>query len=93
MGAQLLGPWRADCTVVVLDGRISVYSPRSQTVHTLSATATAVGHLLDGTRTLERVVADVATSYSTTTEAVEGDVASLVSQLVEDGLLDRRDAS
>lgn len=89
MRASLLGPPREDCTVVTLDGRVSVYSPRSREVYVLSESATAVWLLLDGTRTFEELVESVAMTYATTCDAVRNDVVDLVTQLFDDGLLDR----
>lgn len=80
------------CTVVELDGLVSVYAPGTQTVHTLSASATAVWRLLDGTRTLEQVAEQVSATYAIPVARARQDVRALVADLRRAGLLDEMTA-
>jgi hypothetical protein len=88
MGRCRLGPPRAQCTVIELDGRFSVYSSESHTVYTLNDSASAVWSLLDGTRTLDEVVACLAETYGTDPLELRTDVEQLVADFVEDRLLE-----
>lgn len=87
MHGRPLGLRRSDCTSVVLDGRVSVHSPETRAVHTLDRTATSVWHLLDGRRTLDEVVDEVAVGRTSPRADVEADVLSAVTALRHHGLL------
>lgn len=76
-----------DCTAVELDGRVSIYNPETQTVHTLSTSATAVWHELETAGPLEEVTLGVARMYAASVEDVRADVAAVVRTLTEAGLL------
>lgn len=88
MDAPKLGPPGTDCTAVELDGRVSVHCARTREVQLLDLNATAVWRLLDGTRSLDDVVAALATAYDIADlEALRSDVQLVIAQFVKAGLL------
>jgi len=72
---------------VELDGRFSIYSPSRDEVLTLNDTASDVWRLCDGTLTLEEITAALAGAYATPPEAISRDVVTVVTQLVDAGLI------
>lgn len=71
-----------------LDGCFSVYSPTTQAVHMLSASASSVWSLLDGTRTVSEVVTRLADEYGTEPMRLQAEVEQVVAALARSGLLE-----
>ena len=72
---------------VDLDGLISAYSPLKDEVVFLNATASDVWRLADGEHTVDEVAALLAAAYARDAGALRGDVARLLADLAEAGLL------
>lgn len=87
MRAGLLGPRTSDCTEIELDGCVSVHCPRTGEVQLLDASATAVWRLLDGTRTLSEVVAELHRVTDADSAQLRADVQGLVDRLRRAGAL------
>ena len=66
---------------------MSIFNPDTQTVHTLSASATAIWHQLEVCRDLDGLVQRVAGVYDVAVEQVRTDVAAAVRTLVEAGVV------
>lgn len=88
MSARLLGPPRSDCTAIELDGCVSVHCPLTGEVQLLDASATAVWRLLDGTRTLAGIVAELHRMNGVDAEQLRADVQAVVDRLRHGGALD-----
>ena len=54
---------------------------------TLNATAADVWRLADGSHTLDEIVALLASSYQTDADSIGEDVAAIVDELIDGGLL------
>jgi hypothetical protein len=74
------------------DGESMVLTPQGERALVLNPVATAVWHLADGTRTLDHVARFVAEHFSDVSAAqVSSDVARLVEELIEAGVLQDAD--
>lgn len=79
---------RTDVDEEVLDGEAVVYDPRTGALHHLNATATAVWGLCDGETTVADAVRELADAFAAPAEQVRADVAALLGDLAERGLLE-----
>ena len=71
------------------DGECMLLTPDADQAIVLNAVATAVWHLADGSHTLAQIARFVADHFEDVPcDRVEGDVAALVEQLLDQGVLE-----
>ena len=66
-----------------LDGRVSVFTPETQTVHVLSESASAVWRQLEESVDLEAVAREIAHQFAVPVDQVRADVVAVLDTLVE----------
>jgi hypothetical protein len=85
--AAKVGPPAPDVTQTEIDGRISVYDPRTEQVTMLNETASDVWRLSDGTQSVEEIVGALARAYAVDASAIREQVTDAVKQFYDAGLL------
>lgn len=93
MTEQNVGPPEPAVTEVEVDGRISVYSPSTQNLVSLNATASDVWRLCDGDHDMPTIIRLLALSYRVQPDLIADDVRRTVDDLVAAGLLAAPDAA
>ena len=78
---------RAAVTTLPLDDELVLYEPESGQAHVLNPTAAHIWTLCDGERTVEAVSEALAAAYGVDYARASADVRTLISGLVEAGLL------
>jgi hypothetical protein len=80
---------RRDVVSRQVDGEWVLYDPASEKMHVLNATAGAVWHQLDGTRTLDELVSGTRNAFDAPPpmEVVRRDVHQVLRQFAAEGLL------
>ncbi len=86
-----LGPALPGVTEFEVDGRISVFSPRTQLVVMLNETASDVWRLSDGDHSPGEVIELLAAAYATTPDLVHDDIMRVIRQFVDAGLVSAPD--
>jgi pyrroloquinoline quinone biosynthesis protein D len=74
-------------TETAIDDEIVVMSLESGEFFSLTGTACAIWEAIDGTRDRDAIVADLATRYSASPDAIAGDVDEFLADLRGAGLL------
>ena len=87
MNEPRVGPPLEDVTVVEVEGRISIYNPRTEEVVSLNGTASAVWSLSTGDLSLNQIVEALAQTYSISAHDIRPDVVSAVDRLLAHGLI------
>jgi hypothetical protein len=87
MTTEPVGPQSEDLTVTELDGCINVYNPVTQRAVLLNETATAIWHLIDGTRGIEAITRALAVRYDVSAADIGPEVATTVAELEREALL------
>lgn len=87
MSARRIGPPPESVRALEVDGDISLYDRSSQRALMLNGTASAIWRLADGERTLDEVIAELASSYHADAGAIRTDVERTVRDLVDAGFL------
>ena len=70
-----------------VDDEVVVYNRETDSYYTLNATATAVWDLSTGDHTLDEIVALLADEFATEVDTIRQDVADIVTEFTEAGLL------
>lgn len=87
----MTGAWRPrrrrDVCSDVLDGEALVYDPRDGVLHHLDAAATEVWRRCDGARTVDELVAEIASDHGLAPTEVRDGVTAVLSRCSELGLL------
>jgi hypothetical protein len=92
MAPPRVGPPLPGTAETEIDGHVWIYAPGADEVLQLSETATAIWHLLDGTRTEADIVSNLAEQYGTPPEEICGDVRAALRSLVAAGAIAGPDA-
>jgi coenzyme PQQ synthesis protein D (PqqD) len=82
-----IGPRAAGVLETEIDGDLSLYLPKSETVAVLNATASDVWRLCDGDLTIADVVAALAKAYGVAEASIAEEVVRVVADLTEKGFL------
>lgn len=82
-----IGPRAAGVLETEVDGDLSLYLPKSETVAVLNATASDVWRLCDGDLTIPAVVAALARAYGVAEASIAEEVVRVVDDLTEKGFL------
>jgi Coenzyme PQQ synthesis protein D (PqqD) len=85
--SEPLAPPRADLRTMPLDDGLSVYDPATATAFVLNGTAAAVWTRLDGRRSRDQIVDELAAEYATDAGTVCAQVDALLAQVQAQGLL------
>ena len=83
----LIGPHRSDVMEQAVDDDLIVFDPSSESYYTLNRTAREVWELADGTRTATGIAKKLADRYQTDTAQVAPDVAAIIANLANAGLI------
>ena len=83
-----IGPAGAHILETEINGEISLYDPRSESVLVLNHTASDVWRLSDGEHTLEEVVELLGAAYGIKPAEIRSDVEQTVAKLIEEGFLE-----
>jgi len=70
-----------------IDGEILIISPEDSQVHELNETAAFVWNRADGVRSVEEIAAELTAEFDVTIESARADIADLIAQLADKGLL------
>ena len=76
-----------------ITGEVVIAARNSQTICILNKTASLIWTLVDGTRQIENIVAEVCSSFQVTPKQAKVDVEELCQQLLEAGLISMRNGS
>ncbi len=82
-----IGPPSEGIHEEVGENEIILYLEATDRVVTLNETGSAIWTLCDGSRTIEQLVAEIASAYQTEQGAVRADVETLLDELTEAGFL------
>lgn len=83
-----LGPPASGITSIDIDGRFSIFNPRTQRVLTLNETASDVWRLCDGQWDLADIVDTLAAAYSESADSIRSSVHDTVRLFDDEGLLE-----
>lgn len=70
-----------------IDGRISVFNPRTEKVAVLNETASDIWRLADGAHTVAELTGLLASSYGVAPEGIRDEVEAVVAQLRDQGFI------
>lgn len=81
--------WRRSASAVetIIDGEISLYEPRTETVMVLNGTASDIWRLCDGRTTVGELTTLLAGAYGVDREMAGGEVARAIADIARDGFL------
>lgn len=82
-----IGPHTAGVMEQAVDDDLIVFDPNSESYYTLNRTAREVWDLADGTRTATVIAETLAARYEAETAEVAPDVAAIIANLADAGLL------
>jgi hypothetical protein len=82
-----IGPPPSHILETEVDGEVSLYDPRSESVLVLNQSASDVWRLCDGEQTLEEIVRLLAVAYQVRPEDIRSDVELAVRNIIEEGFL------
>ena len=78
---------RDDLAIVELDGEAVIYDEEHGSLHHLNPTATLVFSLCDGSADLRQLTEELSETFSVPADDMEGQLAELVEELRDQGLL------
>lgn len=78
---------RDDLAIVELDGEAVIYDEEQGSLHHLNPTATLVFSLCDGSADLRQLTEELSETFSVPADDMEGQLAELVEELRDQGLL------
>ena len=82
-----MGPRTPGVLETEVDGDLSLYHPKSETVAVLNTTASDVWRLCDGDLTLAEVITALAGAYGVAEGTISDEVIKVVEELTEKGFL------
>lgn len=83
----VIGPILEAVATLELDGRIVALTPDRTDVVFLNDTASDVWRLVDGTRNLPQIVAELAEAYEVSQDVIADDVRAVIDRFVGSGLI------
>lgn len=89
MSSHATGGMAEPLSLHELEGELTIYDPETQKAYFLNSTGTALWHLLDGS-TQAQVVEALAGEFHIQPREIAGEVAALLDQLADLGLLEER---
>lgn len=86
-GAALVGPAAPELTSVEVDGRVSIYVPRSEQMLSLNDTASVIWRLATGEHSEAEILAVLAADYGVEAADIRADVHRTITRFRDEGLL------